>query len=44
MTVKNAFWFLLGVVVVGAYVGSSAIELIVDYYWFGATGYPEPGD
>ena len=41
MSPKAILWTLVAIVVIFGYGGSSIVELIVDYYWFGALGFPQ---
>ena len=41
MSLKSIFWTLVALFVLFGYGGSFIVELIVDYYWFGALGYPQ---
>ena len=41
MPSKKLLWIVVGLIALFAYVGSSILELIVDYLWFGSLGYVE---
>ena len=41
MSPRAILWTLVAIVVIFGYGGSSLVELIVDYYWFGAVGFPQ---
>ena len=41
MSPKLIFWLLIATVLLVVYGGASIVGLVVDYYWFGAVGFPQ---